>query len=197
MKIFDITRSLLEAPVYPGDQAAEIRPVEGLNGYRCSVVTASSHSGTHADACSHFLENGRTMDEMPLENYCGSSRVLTVGDSALVTVDDLRGRLGGKKRIVLRCGAASLCEEAAEYLVSCEVKLVVTDGLSIAPKDNEAAVHRILMEGGTAIVENAVLDGVPDGDYLIFAFPAKYSGCDGAPVRAVLMNDENEDANLL
>ena len=45
----------------------------------------------------------------------------------------------------------------------------------------------ILMEGGAAIVENAVLSGVPDGDYLIFAFPVKYGGCDGAPVRAVLI----------
>ena len=34
-----------------------------------------------------------------------------------------------------------------------------------------------------------MLDETPDGDYLLFAFPMKYAGCDGAPVRAVLLAD--------
>ena len=72
------------------------------------------------------------------------------------------------------------------------MKLLVTDAVSVGPSDNEAAVHLILMEHGVAIVENAVLSGVPDGDYLIFAFPVKYGGCDGAPVRAVLVCEGEE-----
>ena len=63
------------------------------------------------------------------------------------------------------------------------------EAVAIAERED---IHLILMESGVAIVENAVLSGVPDGDYLIFAFPMKYGGCDGAPVRAVLICEGEE-----
>ena len=194
MKIYDISRTLQEAPVYPGDEAAQITAQPERGGFRCSQIVAGSHCGTHADAFSHYLEDGLTIDAMPLEAYCGPCRVLTVGGSGgFITVDELRGRIAGRERVVLHGGgSAYLCEEAAEYLSACGVRLVVTDALSIAPTDNEAPVHAILMQGGVGIVENAVLDGVPDGDYLIFAFPVKYGGCDGAPVRAVLVCEDEK-----
>ena len=85
------------------------------------------------------------------------------------------------------------------------MKLLVTDALSVAPPDNEETVHKLLMRGGVAIVENADLSGVPDGDYMIFAYPIKYGSCDGAPVRAVLLcadapaeeTKTDDDAELL
>ena len=190
MKIFDITRGLLEAPVYPGDQAPEIAEVPDTKGYRLSQVSASSHAGTHADAFSHFLADGLTIDAMPLENYCGPCRVLTVPAEELIKREDLQGRLGGAERLVLHSGGKSfLCEEAAEYIASCGIRALVTDSVSVGPLDNEAAIHSILMNSGVAIIENAALDQVPDGDYLLFAFPIKYGGCDGAPVRAVLLRE--------
>ena len=33
------------------------------------------------------------------------------------------------------------------------------------------------------------LDAIPEGDYMIFAFPVKIAGCDAAPVRAVLLGE--------
>ena len=196
MKIYDISRTIQDAPVYPGDAAPQITERQELRGgARCSEIIAGSHAGTHADAFSHFLEDGITIDRMPLDLYCGPCRVLTVRSGELVTADELRGRLGGKEHVALRCGGRSfLSEEAAEYLAACGVKLLVTDAVSVGPSDNEAAIHMILMEHGVAIVENAVLSGVPDGDYLIFAFPVKYGGCDGAPVRAVLVCEGEETA---
>ena len=191
MKIYDITRTLQEAPVYPGDEAAFVEQHSVGERFRSSTVKAGSHAGTHADAFSHLLEDGLTIDQMPLENYCGPCRVLTVpGDQELIRQDDLKGRIGGAARVLLHSGGtAFLCEEAAEYLVGCGIRALVTDAVSVGPADNEETIHRILMEGGVAIVENAILDGVPDGDYLLFAFPAKYGGCDGAPVRAVLLTE--------
>ena len=188
MKIYDITRTLQDAPLYPGAAAPCITQAENQNGVRTAEITMSSHCGTHADAFSHFLPDGASIDCMPLENYCGQCRVLTVPQEELVTLDDLRGRLGGAERLALRSGGvAFLCEEAAEYIVSCGIRALVTDSVSVGPSDNEAAIHGILMNGGVAIIENAVFDGVEDGDYLLFAFPMKYGGCDGAPVRAVLL----------
>jgi arylformamidase len=189
MKIYDITRTLQEAPVYPGSPAPQFLRQPGAPGTPDQfLLTADAHAGTHADAFSHFLPGDRSIDAMPLENYCGPCRVLTVPGDRLIRMDDLRGKISGAVRIALRSGgSAFLCEEAAEYIAACGVKAVVTDALSIAPPDNEATVHSILMRGGVAIIENATFEAVADGDYLLFAFPMKLGGADGAPVRAVLL----------
>ena len=194
MKIYDITRGILEAPLYPGDESVKFTKLSDLQAGDCctnSVITAGVHAGTHADAFSHFLPEGETIDKMPLEHYCGKCRVLTVPENSLVKLSDIKGRLAGGERLVLRSGGTSfLCEQAAEYIAACGIKAVITDSVSIAPADNEEVVHKLLFEGRVAIIENVVLDGVEDGDYLLFAFPAKYEGCDGAPVRAVLVAGE-------
>lgn len=196
MKIIDITRSLLEAPVYPGSDSARIETVSSMaDGAECNVslVTADSHIGTHADAPSHFLTDGASIDLVPLDNYCGKCRVITVPPDTLIKLEDIRGKIAGYDRIVLHGGGnAQLCEEAADYLAACRIKALVTDAISVGPQDNERAIHETLLAAGVAIVENAVLDGVEDGEYLLFAFPAKYTGCDGAPVRAVLIQGDDK-----
>lgn len=190
MTIYDITRVMQQAPLYPGSEECKMEPISSIAGgdaYNLTKITADSHIGTHADAESHFIDGGKTIDEMPIRNYCGKCRLITFS-GGMVKLSDLRGRLEGCERVALR-GGAFLTEEAAEYLVMCRTKLIVTDAISVAPADNERAIHEILLESGCAIVENAVLEGMHDGDYIIFAPPVKYGGCDGAPVRALLIGE--------
>lgn len=191
MKIIDITRTLQEAPVYPGDEEAKFELVHDMEkGDICntSVVTANVHLGTHADAFSHYIPGGAAIDAMPLEHYCGKCRVITVPSNGLVKLSDIKGRLAGSERLAIRSeGTSFLCEQAAEYIAACGIRAVLTDAVSVAPDDNEETIHRLLMDGGVAVIENITLEGVEDGDYLLFAFPVKYGGCDGAPVRAVLI----------
>lgn len=195
MKIIDITRTIQEAPIYPGSEPVKIeRTMDMANNdaYNCSLITAGSHMGTHADAFSHYLNGSElTIDKMPLENYCGKCRVISVPANELIKLDDIRGKLDGAERLVLHGGGeAYLCEEAAEYIAACKLKLVVTDAWSVGPLDNETNIHNTLLSAGVAVVENVILDDVEDGEYLIFAFPVKYGGCDGAPVRAVLITGD-------
>ena len=173
MKIIDITRAVEDVSLYPGPSGAD------------------SHAGTRADASSRYIPgNGTSIDKMPLDSYCGNCRVISVPEGGLITTEDLRGRLYGAKRVVLRGGgSAFLCEEAARYLISCKIKLLVTDAPSVAEGDSDANIHRILFQAGIAVVENADLNRASDGKYLIFAFPAKYAGRDSAPVRAVLVRE--------
>ena len=193
MKIIDISRTLQEAPVYPGDEPAKFELVQDMaNGDICntSIISSCVHMGTHADAFSHFIADGTTIDKMPLEHYCGKCRVITVPENGLVKLSDIKGKLAGGERIALRSeGTSFLCEQAAEYIAACGIKAVLTDAVSVAPDDNEESIHRLLMEGNVAVIENVCLENAPDGDYLLFAFPVKYGGCDGAPVRAVLISE--------
>ncbi len=191
MKIIDISRTLQEAPIYYKDEPASFALSQSIeNGDECnaSVITAGVHLGTHADAFSHFIADGASIDQMPLENYCGKCRVITVPENSLIKVSDIKGRLSGCERLILRSGGSSfLCEQAADYIAACGIKAVLTDAISVAPDDNEKSVHELLFNGGVAVIENVCVDDVEDGDYLLFAFPVKYGGCDGAPVRAVLI----------
>ncbi|MCL2425694.1 MAG: cyclase family protein [Oscillospiraceae bacterium] len=191
-KIIDITRTLQDAPIYPGSSPAKIESVLSMsNGDRCNVsmITAGSHMGTHADASSHFLKDSMTsIDLMPLAHYYGPCRVLTVDESAMITQKMLKGKLDGCERLVIHGGGLSyLTKEAAEYIVNTGVITIVTDALSVAPPDNEVEIHSIILSAGIAVVENTILDNVDDGEYILSAFPVKIGGCDGAPVRAVLI----------
>lgn len=192
MRLIDITRTLQEAPVYPGDESTVVtRTSELMRGAECNVshIATNSHAGTHADACSHYFADGATIDQMPLSHYYGDCRVLTIAGGRLIGKDALIGRIAGVQRLVLRGGGERyLTPEAAEYIRACGVITVVTDALSVAPREDEASVHRRLLGGGVAVIENTVLDDVLDGAYTLVAFPLKVGGCDGAPVRAALVS---------
>jgi len=196
MKIIDITRTFQDAPLYQNDPSVKIEilsAIENGDEFNESLITATSHAGTHADSASHYLGNiGKTIDQMPLDLYCGNCMVISVPPNTLIKASDLQGRIEGSKKVVLHGGGNSfLCVQAAQYLISCGVRTIVTDAASVAPSDNERQIHEILLSAGAAIIENVILDGVADGKYILFAFPAKYGGLDGAPVRAVLITQDD------
>lgn len=192
MKIIDITRGLQRAPIYPGSNPVSVErlfDMERGDAYNSSVVTAGSHMGTHADAYCHFLADSDVgIGEMELWRYYGACRVVETPRDALIEQSFIEPLLENCERLVLKTGGNSYFTEAAAGIVAARgIALVVTDALSVAPLDNEKAVHEILLRAGVAIVENAALEHVAPGDYTICAFPTKIDGCDGAPVRAVLL----------
>jgi arylformamidase len=192
MAIIDITRAMQDAPLYPGTPEPEFVKLMDVNKgdpYSVTRYRVTSHLGTHADAFSHFLPGEIDIQDIDLDYYYGSAVVLTVPGDSLITKKDLEGRLQGAGRLVLHGGGKSyLSKEAADYLAAQKVKTLVTDAWSVAPLDNEAEIHQTLFRAKIAVVENVALDHVADGVYILAAFPVKIKGCDGAPVRAVLIS---------
>jgi arylformamidase len=73
--------------------------------------------------------------------------------------------------------------------VAAGVKLVGTDAPSVDAHDSKTLdTHRILIQGGVAILENLALAGVQPGRYTLVALPLKLLEADGSPVRAVLID---------
>jgi arylformamidase len=127
---------------------------------------------------------------MELFRYFGPCRVVTVPADALITKKDLEGKIDNCERLVIHGGGNShLAKDAADYIVEKGIQTVVTDALSIAPIGNEAEIHVTILSPGIAVVESVILDHVEDGEYTLCAFPIKLKGCDGAPVRAVLISE--------
>ena len=191
MKLIDISRPLTTAPKYPTAPETVLTQVNHIDQgdeSNFTLVSTNTHAGTHADAYRHFVDGDIAIGDMPLELYCGPCRVLSFPEHSILTKADFEGKLDGAKRVAIHGGGFTYLDaSAAEYLVQCGICCLLTDGWSPAPLDNEKQIHRILLLGRTAIVENVVLDHVADGDYDLIAFPANFGATDGAPVRAVLV----------
>ena len=194
MKLYDITREVFSAPIYPGDQPPQREmPVSMENGevYNLTVFSMCAHNGTHIDAPRHFLRDGDTVEKIPLEKTVGLSYVaaydgiLTGADAAEILRSAERESPEAAKRILLK-GTAVVSEDAARVFASAGVLLIGTELLSVGPEDAPMAVHRILLGVGTVLLENICLQDVPVGIYHLSAAPLLLGGSDGAPCRAYL-----------
>ena len=192
MKIYDISRELLSAPLYPGTDEPRVIPLMriGENGsnYNLSDLSFGAHVATHCDACWHFVDNGPDIAEMPLTHYVGPCYVMAVPENTLISDHFVREHLPqGVTRLLIKGGGGSfLSNEAADYMKDCGIITVGTDGWSVAPLNNESRIHSVFLANGIAIIEQLELSGVPEGKYMLCAAPVKIAGADGAPCRALL-----------
>ena len=193
--IYDITRELFCAEVYPGDPLPSKEHVMSFEKQEPDVcqltqLTLGSHSGTHMDAPRHFFAEGKTIAQVELWKCMGSCKVVNApqevdGNTIEEALKD------GTKRLLLK-GAVCLTEEAARSVKKRGAVCVGVESLSVGPLSAPAPVHRILLEAEIVILEGLDLGGVPEGVYDLYAFPLKMEGLDGSPVRAVLREKENK-----
>jgi arylformamidase len=74
-----------------------------------------------------------------------------------------------------------------ERLADLGVTLIGIDTASIDPADSKTLEsHQVIRRRGLRVLENLVLDDVPEGDYELIALPLKLTTADASPVRAVL-----------
>lgn len=208
--IIDLTHTITpEMPVYPGSASPSLTPASSLlrDGYRETLVTLPSHTGTHMDAPYHFLRDGSSLEVLPASQFCGRAVVLDVSAMApgsIITADYLRslnGALMATDFVLFYTGWEKKWgtddyysdeypvpdEAAAKYLVCCGLKGVGTDALSVDRLgDSRFKAHRTLLGGGLVIVESLCLKKIVGRENIMFfALPLKYKNADGAPVRAI------------
>lgn len=193
MKIIDISRPLQTAPKYPtapDSVFGQVNRIEAGDDSNFSHLFTNTHAGTHVDAGKHFVAGELSIGQMPLEVYMGKCRVITVPEHTLLEKSVFEGKLDGAERLAIHGGGYSyLTAEAARYIVDSGIICVVTDGWSPAPLDNEKEIHQLLLKAHVGIVENVILDHVADGDYILLALPVNFGDSDGAPARAVLIEE--------
>ena len=77
--------------------------------------------------------------------------------------------------------------ETIALLADRGVQLLGTDSASVDPADSKTLdAHQVLRQRGLRVLENLLLDDVPEGDYELIALPLKLMSADASPVRAVL-----------
>lgn len=188
MKIYDMSREVFSARVFPGDPVPGFQPVLELEkGAPCSLTQLSlgSHSATHMDAPSHFLPGGRTIDQVELSRCVGPCRVLEAhGHLSGAWARAVMGT--GAKRVLLK-GEVEISLEAAEEWAKGGLLLLGVEGMTVGPMSDPGPVHRALLGAEVAILESCDLSQVPQGGYFLVAQPLRYGGLDGAQARPLLL----------
>ncbi len=193
MKLYDIAQELFTSKVYPGDKVPSYKRIADMeNGAVCNIteLEMNAHNGTHVDAPRHFVRDGITVDQIPLDTLIGTCEVVTFArDIEREDLEKLNLSQRGITRLLCR-GGHCLTMRGAKYLTECGIILVGVETQSIAPIDEPKAVHVEVLSHGIIAVEGLVLTDVPDGQYTLFAAPIKLGGSEGAPCRAVLIEEE-------
>lgn len=193
MNIVDISRPLLTTIEYPGDPETRldtVRSIEKGDGCNLSAVYACVHTATHADAPCHFLEGGETIEEADLNKYIGHCTVIEVPPGVITGEYVNKNFPKHCDRLLIKGDAQSFFMESAVYeMLDSGIILIGTDADSVGKAGNQMKPHKAFLQNGVAIVENLDLSAVEPGDYYLIALPVKMGAIDGAPVRAVLIDD--------
>jgi len=204
MKIYDITAAISNhLPVFGDERPAVTTLAQITDGdaYNLTWLSASAHTGTHADMPLHFISGGAACDDIALTHFYGPAKVMRIAATNHVCKADLEpldiqagdivlldtGQSAYLRQGQLRHDFIALTKDAAEYLVQKKIKTIGIDYLSIDPYDAaDFPAHKALLGNGIAILEGLVLENVPEGVYNLSALPLKIPNGDGSPVRAIL-----------
>ncbi len=196
-------------PIFPGDPTVTVVSASSEPPWRLTDLRLGSHSGTHMDAASHLVADGRTIDQYPLERFVVDAYVvhLEAGPLAALEWDDLRGHVPADLSgvaVLLHTGWDErwggeemgrhpyLTAGAARSLVDAGATLVGTDALNVDGTDEPStAAHEVLLGADVLIVENLTnLGALAGGRTHRCAFvPLRLLGADGSPVRAFAWAD--------
>jgi arylformamidase len=212
-RIVDLTMTLEEGMVtYPGHPHVEITQLArfGYEGKETRKITLGTHTGTHIDAPRHYIEGGKTVDDIPPEVLCGPARLLNFAEwpdkaiSASMLAQAAHG--GSVERVLLRFDGEKrlgnmdyynwqpfLTKNAVEWLLDKGCKLVGMDTPMPDSPDHKDTmpIHKILLGAGVVLVEYMVnLKSIQAETFQLIVAPLKIKDGDGAPARCfAICND--------
>ncbi|HYE81617.1 MAG TPA: cyclase family protein [Clostridia bacterium] len=215
MKVIDLTHTISEnMPVYPGTEGPKLAVANTYekHGFKETLLTMFSHTGTHMDSPAHLFPQRTTLDSFPVEQFIGKGLVIDCSNLRegqridIGYIEAVKEKADQAEFILFRTGWDSrwgtssyfgeypyITEEVAEYLIRSRKKGVGLDVIGIDPvSDENLTIHKKLLYGSEiVVVENLTRLGEIGNDLFTFcALPIKYDNSDGAPIRAIAILHE-------
>ena len=209
-------------PVYPGSDPVRIDQENTIpsGGSRVSSLDFETHVGTHVDAPSHMLAEGRTLSDFDLSAFAFDARVVDLrgrepraaigvdampdpdehglADADLLVCrtgwDDHWGTEAYRDHPYLSAAAAAWCADhgfsVALDTFSPDPTPSVDPAREGAAEPDDQPAHDELLGADRRILEN--LRGLADvpEEFRLVAYPLRIAGADGSPVRAVACVEE-------
>lgn len=213
MKIYDISVPIhAGTPVWEGDPPVTIHEMLNIDHGDIANVThleLGAHTATHIDAPRHFVPGRKGIDGLDLEALLGPAYVAEFSADRVITAADLRTLDLPAGTIRLLCKTKNsqhwqnpnhqfdrefvgLDVGAARWLVAQGIRLIGVDYLGVERfemVDQGAPTHHILLSADIVILEGLDLSEVPSGLYQLVCLPIKIQNGDGAPSRAILIEE--------
>ena len=207
MKIYDLSHKLNNlTPVYPGNEPPEFTQIADFksHGYRETQFRFHSHLGTHIDAPAHMIENGNSLDQLPVDHFCGNAFIIKTPINRDIDFEILKGfetEISNNDFVLFQTGWSQywntpeyfgrfpvLTKDAVEFLIQFNLKGIGFDNISADPIDSsDFPNHYSILGKNLIIIENLVFpDGFTESNGEFSCFPLPYENADGSPVRAVL-----------
>jgi arylformamidase len=181
-------------------------------GYNITQISMATHQGTHLDVPYHFYDDGKTVDQMPLDRFYGPATKIDLAPGTClaaktpITVEMLKphaAKFQPGAKVIYRTGwdrmfgtpecfsdFPSLTLEAARWIAERRIGLLGMDTLT--PSTDWKEVHLALLKEGVeiVIVEGlAHLETLPE-QFVFVGFPLNIKGRDGSPIRAVAIVED-------
>jgi arylformamidase len=215
LKLIDLSHPLVNGQLaYASDPELRIAAHETVAsaGYNITQITMGTHQGTHLDAPYHFFDEGKTVDQMPLDRFYGPAALVDLAPNsrlaakAPITLEMLlphAAKFQAGAKVLYRTGwdrtfgtpecfsdAPSLTLEAARWIAKRRIGLLGTDTFS--PSADWKDAHLALLREGVEIV---IVEGLTNLDrlperFIFIGFPLNFVGRDGSPIRAVALVEE-------
>ncbi len=206
MKITDISMGIHDTmPTYkarenkrPSLITEAALPQDSVNE---SAIRMNLHTGTHMDTPRHMKNDGWTMEDMPLDRLITPCLVLDLtasrdhvskedltgfdirpGDFVLLKTQNSFGFVGSPEFVYIR-------KDAADYLVEKGIKGIGTDALGVERDQPGHLTHLAFMNNDVLILEGLDLKDAKEGRQVLIVLPLKILGAEGAPARAVLVDE--------
>ena len=195
MRIYDISQEVFGCAVYPGDPRPERETrLKISDGAMCnlSAFRMCAHNGTHVDAPLHFIDGGKSVDQLPLDLFIGYAYVaehegpVLAGDAERMLEKAAACDARAAERILVK-GKATVTAEAAKVFAAKGIRLFGNESQTVGPEDAPMEVHLIMLGAGIALLEGIRLAETEEGAYLLHAAPLNLGGAEGAPCRATLI----------
>ena len=216
MQIIDLTYDLennmitYSAPWHPKFLIEQLATIN-KEGRETRKVTFGTHTGTHIDAPRHFIENGGTVEKIPISKLIGSVQIVDFSylkEEESVTLDMIKS-IKISKKMIFKFGWGTkwgdmkfynkypfFTKEAAEYMVSQGVELVGHDTPSpdasyVISSKEDSPVHKIFLKNNVILVEYiANMETIPDyDDWTIVVSPLRLKDADGSPARVFIYKE--------
>lgn len=210
MKVIDLTHVISEdMPVYPGTEPPILAPANTYekDGFKETLMTMFSHTGTHMDPPGHLFPDRTMLDEFPAEQFVGKALVIDCRDlkeGDLITIDKIK-KYGDKAveadYLLFNLGwdkrwgtddyfkdYAYIDQDVIDFILGTNKKGIGFDVIGVDPiPDEDLPIHKQLFKEHEIVnIENLMnLDQCGDDLFWFFCLPLKYIKSDGAPIRAI------------
>lgn len=213
MKVIDLTHTIKEnMSVYPGTEppALKVANTHENDGFKETLITMFSHTGTHIDPPAHIYKSGKTLDSYGADAFVGRATVIdcrevNLGEKIPLSLIKEQEKVAGSVDFLLFCTGFDkkwgtqeyygeypvLSSEALEYIIEKRYKGIGFDVIGLDPIGS-LELHKILFSKSDMInIENLKNLDLCIGEVFTFVcLPLKINNSDGASARAIAIMED-------